>query len=81
MELDAFLRRLTLQDLSRVSSIAELSQAFPVQAIDPGAHELWRKAGTERRRWWTGACSTWNLSCGRGQLTQDSEGDDAGTRY
>jgi DNA replication and repair protein RecF len=34
-----------------VESLAELSQAFPVQVIDPGMHRLIEEAGHRRRRW------------------------------
>jgi DNA replication and repair protein RecF len=34
-----------------VQSLAELSQAFPVQVIDPGVHRLIEEAGYRRRRW------------------------------
>jgi DNA replication and repair protein RecF len=34
-----------------VQSLAELSQAFPVQVIDPGVHRLIEEAGDRRRRW------------------------------
>jgi DNA replication and repair protein RecF len=34
-----------------VESLAELSQAFPVQAIDPGVHRLVEEGGHRRRRW------------------------------
>jgi DNA replication and repair protein RecF len=33
------------------SSLAELSQAFPVQAIEPGVHRLVEEGGYGRRRW------------------------------
>jgi DNA replication and repair protein RecF len=33
------------------SSLTELSQAFPVQAIDPGVHKLVEEGGYRRRRW------------------------------
>ncbi len=33
------------------SSLAELSQAFPVQVIDPGVHRLVEEGGYGRRRW------------------------------
>ncbi len=38
-----------------VRSLAELAQAFPVQAIEPGAHRLVEEGGHARRRWvdWT----------------------------
>ena len=32
-------------------SLAELAQAFPVQAIDPGVHKLVEEGGHRRRRW------------------------------
>jgi DNA replication and repair protein RecF len=32
-------------------SLAELSQAFPVQVIDPGVHKLVEEGGHRRRRW------------------------------
>jgi DNA replication and repair protein RecF len=32
-------------------SLAELSQAFPVQAIEPGVHRLVEEGGAGRRRW------------------------------
>jgi DNA replication and repair protein RecF len=32
-------------------SLAELSQAFPVQAIEPGVHRLIEEGGYRRRRW------------------------------
>lgn len=32
-------------------SLAELSQAFPVQAIEPGVHRLVEEGGYRRRRW------------------------------
>jgi len=34
-----------------VSSLAELSQAFAVQVIDPGVHKLVEEGGYRRRRW------------------------------
>ena len=34
-----------------VSSLAELSQAFPVQVIEPGVHRLVEEGGHGRRRW------------------------------
>jgi len=34
-----------------VTSLAELSQAFPVQAIDPSVHKLIEDAAQRRRRW------------------------------
>jgi DNA replication and repair protein RecF len=34
-----------------VSSLAELSQEFPVQVIDPGVHRLVEEGGYRRRRW------------------------------
>ena len=34
-----------------VDSLAELSQAFPVQIIDPGVHRLVEEGGFRRRRW------------------------------
>jgi DNA replication and repair protein RecF len=34
-----------------VESFAELSQAFPVQVIDPGVHRLIEESGHRRRRW------------------------------
>jgi DNA replication and repair protein RecF len=34
-----------------VSSLGALSQAFPVQAIDPSVHKLVEEGGTARRRW------------------------------
>jgi DNA replication and repair protein RecF len=34
-----------------VESLAELTQAFPVQAIDPGVHRLVEEGGHRRRRW------------------------------
>ena len=34
-----------------VASLAELSQAFAVQVIDPGIHRLIEEAGHRRRRW------------------------------
>lgn len=33
------------------ASLAELSQAFPVQAIEPGIHRLVEEGGYDRRRW------------------------------
>jgi DNA replication and repair protein RecF len=33
------------------ASLAELSQAFPVQAIEPGVHRLVEEGGYRRRRW------------------------------
>ena len=33
------------------SSLTELSQAFPVQVIDPGIHQLVEEGGYRRRRW------------------------------
>ena len=33
------------------SSLTELSQAFPVQVIDPGVHKLVEEGGHRRRRW------------------------------
>ena len=33
------------------SSLTELSQAFPVQVIDPGVHKLVEEGGFRRRRW------------------------------
>jgi DNA replication and repair protein RecF len=33
------------------SSLAELSQAFPVQVIEPGVHRLVEEGGFSRRRW------------------------------
>jgi DNA replication and repair protein RecF len=38
-------------DGSPVSSLAELSQAFPVQVIEPGVHRLVEEGGRRRRRW------------------------------
>ncbi len=32
-------------------SLTELSQAFPVQVIDPGVHKLVEEGGFRRRRW------------------------------
>src|SRR5262249_42849585 len=39
-----------------VASLAELSQAFPVQVIEPGIHRLVEEGGHRRRRWiaWAG---------------------------
>ncbi len=34
-----------------VASLTELSQAFPVQVIDPGIHQLVEEGGYRRRRW------------------------------
>src|SRR5882724_13507639 len=34
-----------------VGSLTELSQAFPVQVIDPGVHKLVEEGGLRRRRW------------------------------
>jgi len=34
-----------------ISSLAELSQAFPVQVIEPGVHRLVEEGGHGRRRW------------------------------
>ena len=34
-----------------VQSLAELSQVFPVQAIDPGVHKLIEEGAPRRRRW------------------------------
>jgi DNA replication and repair protein RecF len=34
-----------------VQSLAELSQAFPVQVIEPGVHRLVEEGGYRRRRW------------------------------
>jgi DNA replication and repair protein RecF len=34
-----------------VGSLTELSQAFPVQVIDPGVHRLVEEGGFRRRRW------------------------------
>jgi DNA replication and repair protein RecF len=34
-----------------VSSLTELSEAFPVQVIDPGVHKLVEEGGFRRRRW------------------------------
>ncbi len=34
-----------------VSSLAELSQVFPVQVIDPGVHKLVEEGSARRRRW------------------------------
>lgn len=34
-----------------VASLAELSQAFPVQVIEPGVHKLVEEGGHRRRRW------------------------------
>jgi len=34
-----------------VSSLAELSEIFPVQVIDPGVHKLVEESGLGRRRW------------------------------
>jgi DNA replication and repair protein RecF len=34
-----------------IDSLAELTQAFPVQAIDPGVHRLVEEGGHRRRRW------------------------------
>jgi DNA replication and repair protein RecF len=36
---------------SNASSLTELSQAFPVQVIDPGVHKLVEEGGFRRRRW------------------------------
>src|SRR5690242_20109979 len=36
---------------STVASLTELSQAFPVQVIDPGVHKLVEEGGFRRRRW------------------------------
>lgn len=36
---------------SNVGSLTELSQAFPVQVIDPGVHKLVEEGGFRRRRW------------------------------
>ncbi len=36
---------------SAAGSLTELSQAFPVQAIDPGVHKLVEEGGYRRRRW------------------------------
>ena len=36
---------------SPVASLTELSQAFPVQVIDPGVHHLVDEGGYRRRRW------------------------------
>jgi len=36
---------------STAGSLAELSQAFPVQVIDPGVHKLVEEGGYRRRRW------------------------------
>lgn len=36
---------------SAVSSLTELSQAFPVQVIDPSVHELVEEGAPRRRRW------------------------------
>jgi len=38
-------------DERSASSLAELSQAFPVQVIDPGIHRLVEDGPTQRRRW------------------------------
>ena len=36
---------------SAAESLTELSQAFPVQVIDPGIHQLVEEGGYRRRRW------------------------------
>ena len=36
---------------SPATSLTELSQAFPVQVIDPGVHKLVEEGGHRRRRW------------------------------
>ena len=36
---------------ANASSLTELSQAFPVQVIDPGVHKLVEEGGFRRRRW------------------------------
>src|SRR5262249_47875609 len=36
---------------SPAGSLTELSQAFPVQVIDPGIHQLVEEGGYRRRRW------------------------------
>jgi DNA replication and repair protein RecF len=36
---------------SAAGSLAELSQAFPVQVIEPGVHKLIEEGGHRRRRW------------------------------
>jgi DNA replication and repair protein RecF len=36
---------------ANASSLTELSQAFPVQVIDPGVHKLVEDGGFRRRRW------------------------------
>lgn len=38
-------------DQRPVSSLAELSEAFPVQIIDPGIHRLVEEGPVQRRRW------------------------------
>jgi DNA replication and repair protein RecF len=38
-------------DGAAAGSLAELSQAFPVQVIDPGVHKLVEEGGHRRRRW------------------------------
>src|SRR3977135_3362800 len=38
-------------DGATASSLTELSQAFPVQVIDPGVHKLVEEGGFRRRRW------------------------------
>lgn len=38
-------------DGAPAESLAELSQAFPVQVIDPGVHKLVEEGGHRRRRW------------------------------
>jgi DNA replication and repair protein RecF len=42
-------------DGNAAGSLTELSQAFPVQVIDPGVHKLIEEGGHRRRRWmdWT----------------------------
>src|SRR3954454_1684071 len=36
---------------ANASSLTDLSQAFPVQVIDPGVHKLVEEGGFRRRRW------------------------------
>src|SRR6202012_271736 len=36
---------------SPATSLTELSEAFPVQVIDPGVHKLVEEGGYRRRRW------------------------------
>jgi DNA replication and repair protein RecF len=38
-------------DGSTAASLTELSEAFPVQVIDPGVHKLVEEGGYRRRRW------------------------------